>query len=234
MKTTYPRGKASFRLPVYVSASLTTGQKDGCSCRGETIPDRQASHGFPEWHAACIPSLRLLLVRIRTMTDTESRSISTPQATTADPPTNGGNLTGLVSGILDDAQKLLRQQVEMFKSEVREDFRRSKRAAEYGGMGIVLLDRRLLRPDHGDRELPARTVPVLDLGVVGDHGRGFPLGWRGPRDHELHPARTIQSTPRQDLQRSQGESVVANDQLTVADKSPEEIQARNEPRLAMP
>ena len=58
------------------------------------------------------------------MTDTESRSISTPQTTTADPPTNGGNLTGLVSGILDDAQKLLRQQVDMFKSEVREDFKR--------------------------------------------------------------------------------------------------------------
>jgi len=73
------------------------------------------------------------------MTDTESRSISTPQTTTADPPTNGGNLTGLVSGILDDAQKLLRQQVDMFKSEVREDFKRSKQAAEYGGLGIVLL-----------------------------------------------------------------------------------------------
>ena len=55
-------------------------------------------------------------------------------------------------------------------------------------------------------------------------GGVFLLGWRGPRDHELHPARTIQSTPRQDLQRSSGESVVANDQLTVADKSPEEIQ----------
>jgi len=71
------------------------------------------------------------------MTDTESRS--TPGNVTTDPPPNGGNLTGLVSGILDDAQKLLRQQVDMFKSEVREDFKRSKRAAEYGGLGIVLL-----------------------------------------------------------------------------------------------
>jgi hypothetical protein len=33
----------------------------------------------------------------------------------------------------------MRQQIEMLKSEVREDFKRSKRAAEFGGLGIVLL-----------------------------------------------------------------------------------------------
>jgi hypothetical protein len=48
-------------------------------------------------------------------------------------------MTALVSGILDDAQKLLRQQAEMFKAEVKEDFRRSKRAAEFGALGIVML-----------------------------------------------------------------------------------------------
>ncbi len=47
--------------------------------------------------------------------------------------------TSLVSGIVDDAQKLLQQQVQMLKAEVKEDFRRSKRAAEFGSMGIVLL-----------------------------------------------------------------------------------------------
>jgi len=57
-------------------------------------------------------------------------------ATTATP--NHQSVSGLVSGILDDAQTLFKQQVEMFKAEVREDFRRSKRAAEYGGLGIVL------------------------------------------------------------------------------------------------
>jgi uncharacterized membrane protein YqjE len=50
-----------------------------------------------------------------------------------------GTVTTLVSGILDDAQKLVRQQVEMLKVEVKEDFRRSKRAAQFGGLGIVLL-----------------------------------------------------------------------------------------------
>lgn len=71
---------------------------------------------------------------------------STPRLVPADAPppapaggANGGTVTNLVSGIVDDAQRLLRQQVEMLKAEVKEDFRRSKRAAEFGGLGIVLL-----------------------------------------------------------------------------------------------
>jgi len=66
--------------------------------------------------------------------------LDAPPPAAASNGTNGnGTVTALVSGIVDDAQKLLRQQVEMLKSEVKEDFRRSKRAAEFGGMGIVLL-----------------------------------------------------------------------------------------------
>jgi hypothetical protein len=68
-------------------------------------------------------------------TDTRSATLDTPPPA----PAPGGNVTTLVSGILDDAQKLARQQIEMLKAEVREDFRRSKRAAEFGGLGIVLL-----------------------------------------------------------------------------------------------
>ena len=68
------------------------------------------------------------------MTETETRPVAE-----VSPPPNGGNVTTLVSGILDDAQKLAHQQLEMLKAEVREDFQRSKRAAEYGGLGIVLL-----------------------------------------------------------------------------------------------
>lgn len=48
-----------------------------------------------------------------------------------------GSVAKLVSGIVEDAQTLLRQQAEMLKAEVREDFQRSKRAAEYGALGIV-------------------------------------------------------------------------------------------------
>jgi hypothetical protein len=50
-----------------------------------------------------------------------------------------GTMTTLVSSILDDAQKLVRQQFEMLKLEVKDDFQRSKRAAQFGGLGIVLL-----------------------------------------------------------------------------------------------
>jgi hypothetical protein len=47
------------------------------------------------------------------------------------------SVTGLVSGIINDAQTLLKQQADMLKAEVREDFKRSKRAAEFGAVGIV-------------------------------------------------------------------------------------------------
>lgn len=69
------------------------------------------------------------------MIDTDSR---VPPAESPAPAPNG-SVTNLVSGILDDAQKLVRQQIDMLKSEVREDFRRSKRAAEFGSLGVVLL-----------------------------------------------------------------------------------------------
>jgi hypothetical protein len=69
------------------------------------------------------------------MIDTGSRVPPAESPATAP----NGNVTNLVSGILDDAQKLVRQQIDMLKAEVREDFRRSKRAAEFGSLGVVLL-----------------------------------------------------------------------------------------------
>lgn len=68
--------------------------------------------------------------------------VSTSDTTPATPMRNvagSESLTKLVSGILDDAQALARQQFEMLKAEVREDFSRSRRAAEFGATGIVLL-----------------------------------------------------------------------------------------------
>ena len=50
---------------------------------------------------------------------------------------SGASLTSLLGGIISDAQTLIRQQADMLKAEVREDFKRSKRAAEFGAMGIV-------------------------------------------------------------------------------------------------
>ena len=58
-------------------------------------------------------------------------------SSSAAPAQSGATVTNLVSGIITDAQTLLRQQAEMLKAEVREDFQRSKRAAEFGAVGIV-------------------------------------------------------------------------------------------------
>jgi hypothetical protein len=55
------------------------------------------------------------------------------------PTTPAASVTGLVTGIIDDAQTLVKQQIAMFKSELREDFKHSKQAAELGSLGIVML-----------------------------------------------------------------------------------------------
>jgi len=62
-------------------------------------------------------------------------TVEAPLAAESD---KSGTVTQLVSGIVNDAQELLRQQAEMLKAEVREDFKRSKRAAEFGSVGIAL------------------------------------------------------------------------------------------------
>jgi len=49
-----------------------------------------------------------------------------------------GSVTQLVSGIIDDASRLAKQQVDMLKSEFQEDLRRTRRALEFGGIGVVL------------------------------------------------------------------------------------------------
>ena len=51
----------------------------------------------------------------------------------------GQSVTELVTGIINDAQRLLHQQVDMLKSEFHEDLRRTKQATMFGGLGIVAL-----------------------------------------------------------------------------------------------
>lgn len=57
----------------------------------------------------------------------------------ADPAANNGSITTLVTGILDDAKTLVRQQVEMVKSEVREDVKSTIQAAQFGSIGLGCL-----------------------------------------------------------------------------------------------
>ncbi|MBA4189591.1 MAG: hypothetical protein C0467_16520 [Planctomycetaceae bacterium] len=101
-----------------------------CDC-SRTSPWLGTSRAF-------ISTVSVNFARNSTMIDTESRATA-PTATPIPTPPANGTVTGLVSGILDDAQTLVRQQIEMLKAEVREDFTRSKQAAEFGALGIVLL-----------------------------------------------------------------------------------------------
>lgn len=54
------------------------------------------------------------------------------------PPESEQNLSTLVTGILNDAQLLFRQQVDMVRHEVREDFRKTKEAAVPLAIGTYL------------------------------------------------------------------------------------------------
>lgn len=49
------------------------------------------------------------------------------------------NATRLVSGILEDATKLISQHVALFRAEVRRDFKRSVTAAKYLSTGSLLI-----------------------------------------------------------------------------------------------
>ncbi len=49
-----------------------------------------------------------------------------------------GSLTGLVTGIVNDAQELVKQQFALFKHEVKEDLRKTMEAAIALGVGIAV------------------------------------------------------------------------------------------------
>jgi len=53
-------------------------------------------------------------------------------------PPEGQSVTGLVSGILTDAQELMKQQVALVRAELKADFRRTVRAATLMAIGGLL------------------------------------------------------------------------------------------------
>jgi uncharacterized membrane protein YqjE len=57
--------------------------------------------------------------------------------TTHDPGTNR-SVTPLLTGIVNDIQDLLKQNLALFKVEVREDMRKTKEAAAALGVGVAL------------------------------------------------------------------------------------------------
>ena len=71
------------------------------------------------------------------MATTEAPPPVTYDDTNNPPAAAPQTMTNLVSGIVNDAQTLLRQQADMLKAELKEDFARSKRAAEFGALAVV-------------------------------------------------------------------------------------------------
>jgi hypothetical protein len=49
------------------------------------------------------------------------------------------SITGLVTGIINDAQELLKQQLTLFKQEVKDDVRKTKDAALSMSVGLAIL-----------------------------------------------------------------------------------------------
>jgi hypothetical protein len=54
------------------------------------------------------------------------------------PTADGPNATRLVAGIIDDATKLISQQVAMFRAELRQDFQRTVDAGKLLGVGSLV------------------------------------------------------------------------------------------------
>jgi VIT1/CCC1 family predicted Fe2+/Mn2+ transporter len=49
------------------------------------------------------------------------------------------SMTSLVSGIITDAQELIKQQLELFKHDIREDVRKARETAASLALGLILV-----------------------------------------------------------------------------------------------
>jgi hypothetical protein len=72
------------------------------------------------------------------MIDTPSTTEHNRQALNIGTPDGSPTMAQLVSGIADDAQRLIQQQYHMLRAEVKEDMRRTKAAVQYLGVGAGL------------------------------------------------------------------------------------------------
>jgi hypothetical protein len=70
-------------------------------------------------------------------TDVQTTNPTTPPADPAAPPSNE-SLTGLVTGIIHDAEQLFKQQIALLKHEVRDDVRKTAGASAMLVVGAVV------------------------------------------------------------------------------------------------
>jgi len=78
-------------------------------------------------------------------------------------PANDTSVTSLVSGIISDAQDLFKQQFELLKHDVREDFRKAKDASFMLGVGFGIAMVGVILLGFTLAHLLAWAVPTLPL-----------------------------------------------------------------------
>jgi uncharacterized membrane protein YqjE len=57
---------------------------------------------------------------------------------TTTPTGSDPSMTGLLSGIVNDAQELIKQQLQLFKHELKDDMKRAQEALPSLGLGVVV------------------------------------------------------------------------------------------------
>jgi hypothetical protein len=93
------------------------------------------------------------------------------------------SMTHLVKGVIDDVQKLTKQQLELFKQELQEDFSKTRKAAlpMLVGLGVMLMIGTGLALFYGGMKkfesfnpLPDRTLDALKENVQSLTGAAKP------------------------------------------------------------
>src|SRR5262249_49656521 len=89
----------------------------------------------------------------------------------------GPSFSGLVSGIVDDAQELIKQQMHLFRHEMQTDIRKTKEGALEEGFGVSVLFLGAILWTFMLVYLLNWLVPQLPLGgCFGIVGAGFVVG----------------------------------------------------------
>jgi uncharacterized membrane protein YqjE len=107
---------------------------------------------------------------------------------------NEPRLSELVSGIVSDAEDLVKQQLELFKTEIKEEVRKTKEGALSLAAGAFVAVLGIVLLAFGIVYLLAWAAPAVPLWgwflIVGAvlAGAGFALCWEGKsRLESLHP-----------------------------------------------
>ena len=118
----------------------------------------------------------------------------------------------LLGGIVGDVQTLIKQQAQMLRAEIREDFNRGKAASVYIGTGLGLAAVGTLFLVVGLVYLLQYLTALPPFACLADCRRAVGRRRSGGRLRRQENLREVQPAPGQDLQRPHGEPVVADEQ----------------------